>query len=164
LFWASLSANAGLAAYAGGWSVNNAPYAWVSYLFLKLFGPGTGEVMLRILVVLTAGAASLAVAVHRPCGLEPLIARAAILAATLFYLSPAQFPWYAAWFLHLASASGAWPLLAASIGLPVYYLFFPLAAAGLRDLHGYGLAFLHLAPVLLAACLVRRASAAGASP
>jgi hypothetical protein len=163
LFWASLSANAGLTAYAGGWSVNNAPYAWASYLFLQLFGPGTGEVLLRALVVLTAGAASLAVAARRPAGLEPLIARAAILAAALFYLSPAQFPWYAAWFLPLASASGAWPFVAASIGLPVYYLFFPLAAAGLRDLHGYGLAFLHLAPVLLAALLIRRSSVAGAS-
>lgn len=163
LFWASLSAHAGLTAYAGGWSVNNAPYAWASYLSLRLFGPGTGEVLLRALVVLTAGAASLAVAARRPAGLEPLIARAAILAAALFYLSPAQFPWYAAWFLPLASASGAWPFVAASIGLPVYYLFFPLAAAGLRDLHGYGLAFLHLVPVLVVALLIRRSSAAGAS-
>lgn len=163
LFWASLSAHAGLTAYAGGWSVNNAPYAWASYLFLQLVGPGTGEILLRALVVLTAGAASLAVAARRPAGLEPLIARAAILAAALFYLSPAQFPWYAAWFLPLASASGAWPFVAASIGLPVYYLFFPLAAAGLRDLHGYGLAFLHLVPVLVVALLIRRSSAAGAS-
>jgi hypothetical protein len=163
LFWASLSANAGLTAYASGWSVNNAPYAWASYLFLHLVGQGSGEVLLRVLVVLAAACASLAVAARRPEGLERLIGSAAVLAATLFYLSPAQFPWYAAWFLPLAAASGSWALAAASIGLPVYYLFFPLAAAGLRDIHGYGLAFLHLAPVLLVALLTLRRTAAGAS-
>jgi hypothetical protein len=47
--------------------------------------------------------------------------------------------------------------------LPIYYLFFPLAAAGSRDVHGFGLAGLHLAPVLAAltiAFLNRRRRAA----
>jgi hypothetical protein len=163
LFWASLaSADAGLTAYAGGWSVNNAPYTWTSYLFFKLFGQGTGEVVLRGLIILTAAGASLAVAARRADGVETLIGRAALLAAALFYLSPAQFPWYAAWFLPLAAASGSLPLVAASVGLPVYYLFFPLAADGSRDVHGYGLALLHLAPVLLTAWFIRRATIAGA--
>jgi hypothetical protein len=162
LFWASLSADAGLTAYAGGWSVSNAPYTWASLLFLHLFGPVSGEVALRGLIILTAAGASLAVAARRTDGLETLIGRAALLAAALFYLSPAQFPWYAAWFLPLAAASGSWPLAAASIGLPVYYLFFPLAADGSRDVHGYGLALLHLAPVLLTAWFIRRAITAGA--
>jgi alpha-1,6-mannosyltransferase len=159
LLWASLHANAGLTAYAGGWSVNNAPYAWASYVFLHLIGPGSGESFLRALVVLTAACASLAIAAQRPEGLDDMIGRAAILAAAVFYLSPAQFPWYAAWFLPMAAAAGNWVLAAAAVGLPIYYLFFPLAAVGLRDVHGYGLAFLHLAPVILAVLLLRRQTA-----
>jgi hypothetical protein len=162
LLWASLSADAGLTAYAGGWSVNNAPYAWLSYGFFLFAGPGTGERVLRALVILAAAAASLAVAYRKPEGLESLVGLAAVLAAALFYLSPAQFPWYAAWFVPLAVASGNRALVAASVGLPVYYLFFPLAAAGLRDVHGYGLAALHLVPVLLLALLIRKPSRAGA--
>ncbi|MDP2802122.1 MAG: glycosyltransferase 87 family protein [Phreatobacter sp.] len=163
LVWSSLSANAGLTAYASGWSINNAPFAWASYLFFRVFGSGWGEVVLRVLVVSAAAIASLSVAVRRPAGLQGLIGRAALLAAILFYLSPAQFPWYAVWFLPLAAASGAWPLSAAAVGLPIYYLFFPLAAAGLRDLHGYGLAALHVAPVIIIALLARRSATSGAS-
>jgi hypothetical protein len=162
LMLASLSADAGLIAYASGWSVNNGPYAWASYLFFLLFGPGVGEGLLRAMVVLTALGASIAVAA-RPCDdRDDLAARATLLAAALFYLSPAQFPWYAAWFTPLAAASGSWALAAASIGLPIYYLFFPLAAIGLRDVHGYGLAFAHLAPVLLTVLLMRTQAPAGA--
>lgn len=163
LVWSSLTANAGLTAYAGGWSINNTPFAWASYLFLQIFGSGTGEIILRALVVAAAAVASLAVAVRRPDGLQGLIGRAALLAAILFYLSPAQFPWYAVWFLPLAAASGAWPLSVAAVGLPIYFLFFPLAVAGLRDVHGYGLAALHVAPVILVALLARRAAPQGAS-
>lgn len=158
LLWASLSVNAGLTAYAGGWSVNNAPYAWLSYAFFLLAGPGTGEVVLRALIILAAAGASLAVAFGKLEGLEGMVGRAAVLSAVLFYLSPAQFPWYAAWFVPLAVASGSPVLVVATVGLPVYYLFFPLAAAGLRDVHGYGLAAVHLVPVLVLAMLTRRTS------
>jgi hypothetical protein len=163
LVWSSLTPHAGLTAYAGGWSINNTPFAWASYLFLQIFGSGTGEIILRALVVGAAVVASLAVASRGADGLHGLIGRAALLAAILFYLSPAQFPWYAVWFLPLAATSGAWPLSVAAVGLPIYYLFFPLAVAGLRDLHGYGLAALHVAPVILLALLARRATPQGAS-
>jgi hypothetical protein len=159
LMWASLAAQSGLTAYAGGWSVNNAPYAWASWLFLQVIGPGSGEAVLRALVVLAAAATSLVIAARQPEGLHDLIGRAALLAAALFYLSPAQFPWYAAWFVPLAAASGRWELAAATVGLPVYYLFFPLALAGHRDIHGFGLAILHPIPVLVLALMARRVRA-----
>jgi alpha-1,6-mannosyltransferase len=159
LLAASLSADAGLSVYAGGWSVNNAPFAWAVHGARLLLGAQHGEVVLRGLLVLAAAVASLAVAARRPGGLEDILGRAAFLAALLFYLSPAQFPWYAAWFLPLAAACAAWILAAAAVGLPVYYLFFPLAADGLAGIHAYALALLHLAPVLLAALVARRSSA-----
>lgn len=156
LVLASLSPNAGLTAYAGGWSVNNAPFAWLSYAALHVIGPITGEQALRLLMAALGIVVSLLATSKRPDDLSLLFRSAALVAASVFYLSPAQFPWYAVWFLPLAIAGGGWVLPAATIGLPIYFLFFPLAAAGQRDIHGYGLAALHLVPVLMAGHLVRR--------
>jgi hypothetical protein len=161
LMLASLGPNAGLAAYAQGWSNNNAPFAWVSYAFYLAFGEGTGERLLRAGVAALSAAAALAIAIRPVDDLRALVGRAALLAALLFYLSPAQFPWYAAWFLPLAAAAGSLPLLAASAGLPIYYLFFPLAETEFRNVHAYGVAFLHLVPVMAAAWWAR---AKGARP
>ena len=159
LLWASLSAKAGLTAYAGGWSINNAPFAWLSFLFFQGFGPGTGELVLRAAIVGVAAGASLTIGLRSGKGSAGLVGRATILAGLLFYLSPAQFPWYAAWFLPLAAASGSWVLIFGAVGLPIYFLFFPLAAAGLRDIHSYGLAALHLAPLFGAIVLHERLGA-----
>jgi hypothetical protein len=109
--------------------------------------------ILRAGIVVIAGGVSLAAALHALPDAAGLAARATFVAAWLFYLSPAQFPWYAAWFLPLAAASGAWVLAFGAVGLPVYFLFFPLAMTGLRDLHGYGLATFHLLPLLVALLL-----------
>lgn len=161
LLVASLDADAGLVAYATGWSVNNAPYAWASLGLRGIFGQATSEGALRLLVALAAAGASLAIAARRPGAPGDLVFRAAMIATLLFYLSPAQFPWYAAWFLPLAAASAGWVPATATIGLPVYYLFFPLAASGHAGIHHLGLAVLHLAPVLLAAHASRRTARAG---
>jgi alpha-1,6-mannosyltransferase len=153
----SVNADSGLSAYASGWSVNNMPFAWASWL-LYTVAPEGGERLLRLALALIVGAAALAVATRPVKNLEAAVGRALVVAALLFYLSPAQFPWYAAWFIPLAAAAGNRPLLLASATLPVYYLFFPLAAVGGREIHGYGLAALHVLPVLaaLAAGMVHR--------
>jgi alpha-1,6-mannosyltransferase len=161
LLRASLDSDAGLVAYATGWSVNNAPYAWASLCLRGILGQAAGEGALRLLVALAAAGASLAIAARRPGALGDLVFRAATIATFLFYLSPAQFPWYAAWFLPLAAASAGWVPATATIGLPAYFLFFPLAAAGHAGIHHLGLAALHLAPILLAAHASRRAARAG---
>ena len=161
LLAASLGTDAGLVAYATGWSINNAPYAWASLGFHFVLGSEAGERALRLLVILAAAGASLALATRRPDGPGDMLRRAAMIAWLLFYLSPAQFPWYAAWFLPLAAASAAWVPAMATIGLPVYYLFFPLAAAGHAPVHHLGFAGLHLAPVLVAAYAARRIGRAG---
>ncbi len=164
LILASLSPNAGLTAYASSWSVNNTPYAWLSYWALQLFGPVAGETILRLTMAAMGIGVSLIVAWKRPDDLGGLFGSAALLAASVFYLSPAQFPWYAVWFLPLAIAGGGRVLASASLGVPIYFLFFPLAAAGQRDIHSYGLAALHLVPVLLAGFLAHRTSPRGARP
>ena len=163
LLWASLSANAGLAAYATGWSINNAPFHWFSWLFVLTFGTGTGEMILRAAIIVVAACASVYAGLLSPKGPNALISRAAILAAALFYLSPAQFPWYAAWFIPLAAASVNWLLVFGATGLPIYFLFFPLITAGQRDLFDFGFAALHLAPLIAAVALRNRLTAKGAS-
>ena len=154
---------AGLTAYAAGWSVNNAPYAWLSWLFLQGFGAGTGDLILRALLIAAAAGLGLFIAIRPLTEATDLIARAAVVGAALFYLSPTQFPWYAVWFVPLAIAGGRWPIVAATIGLPVYYLFFPLAAAGLRDIHAYGVASLHLLPLIAVALWGRQTVLRGAT-
>jgi hypothetical protein len=155
LLWASLSAKAGLTAYASSWSINNAPFHWLSWLFAHAFGTGAGEAILRIVIIAAAACMSLCAGLLSWKGPDALAARAALVAAALFYLSPAQFPWYAAWFLPLAAASVSWVLSFGAIGLPVYFLFFPLITAGQRDIFEFWIAAFHLAP-LLAACALRR--------
>jgi alpha-1,6-mannosyltransferase len=161
LILASLSPNAGLTAYASSWSVNNAPYAWLSYGAFQLFGPITGETILRPTMAAIGLGVSLVVAWKRPEDLGGLFRSAALLAASVFYLSPAQFPWYAVWFLPFAIAGGGRLLAFVTVGLPIYFLFFPLAAADQRDIHSYWLAGLHLVPVLMAGFLVHRSSRQG---
>jgi hypothetical protein len=141
---------AGLSAYAGSWANNNAPFAWVLHgLRLALPQGWPVEALLRAAIAATAAAVALGAAVRRPAGFEGLLAGALVVAAAMFYLSPAQFPWYAVWFLPLAALAGSGPLLAASIALPAYYLFFPLAWQGRFDAFQYGVAAIHPLAVLV---------------
>ena len=165
LLLASLTPGAGLTAYALGWSNNNAPYAWTSYALVLLLGEG-GDRLLRAGLAALSVVFALAIALRPASTTKNLIImdlttmdltwRAALIAALVFYLSPAQFPWYAIWFLPLAAAVGSFPLSAAAAGLPIYYLFFPLAEVGLATFYGSWLAFLHLVPVALTALIVHR--------
>jgi len=155
LVMSSVTPQSGLAAYAGGWAINNAPYAWAAFLAGSLGGPGA-VIGLRMIIALTAVASALWFALRPVENFQSLLVSLCAVSAAAFYLSPAQFPWYAAWFLPLAAACGCWPLIAASVLLPTYYFFFALAASGLRDAFIYGVAALHLLPVAVVALLTQR--------
>jgi len=141
----------GLGAYASGWAINNAPFAWAVLLLGEFFGEASAQWVLRALAAVAGCAAALLVAYHSNGSLRSVLRGSLLVAAMVFYLSPAQFPWYAVWFLAPAAAMQNWPLLMASVSLPVYYLFFPLAATGRADYFQLGLAFIHVLPVLVAA-------------
>lgn len=146
---ASLPNRSGLVAYASLWHSNNAPFAWLTELFGAFAGDSAfwTKNALRFLSGFAAAATAAIIAVRPVHDLRDLLARALVVAATVFYLSPAQFPWYALWFLPLAAVAQSWPLLLASATLPLYYLFFPLAEMGQRAVFQNGVAFLHAAPV-----------------
>lgn len=145
----SLQPGSGLSAYATGWSNNNAFYAWAYYVVSTIDGtPDAPSRILRpLLAVATAGVA-IAMALRGEPTLRSIVSRALVVAATVFYLSPAQFPWYAVWFLPLAVLAGNRPLMLASVLLPAYYLFFPLWPIRFGVWFFYGTAFIHAVPVL----------------
>jgi len=147
----------GLRAYSAGWANNNAPYALASYGLYLMFGEGSvAQQLLRLALALAAGLVAISVARTPRRDTAGIMFAMMIVAAAVFYLSPAQFPWYAPGFLALAAGAAYMPLLIASATLPAYYLFFPLWESGQRDLFLYGAAFLHVLPVAIAVLWHRR--------
>lgn len=145
---ASLGRASGLAAYANGWSNNNGPFAWASYgLYLLAGASAAAQVGLRVVVAVCVAAVAVWAALQPVMRPERLLQLALIVAASLFYLQPTQFPWYALGFLPLAAVTRCWPLLLSAVTLPAYYLFFPLWNSGQGDAFQYGVAFVHAVPV-----------------
>ena len=142
--------SSGLAAYTASWDVNNAFFAWgIHGLELALGDEEPAQTLLRSLLAVATAGTALFVALRRQQQEHDLVCGALIVSATVFYLSPAQFPWYAAWFLPLATLLRSWPLLLASATLPLCYLVDPLWQAGWGSAYHYGVAFLHSVPVFL---------------
>lgn len=149
VLWSTLRPGSGLTAYAGGWTNNNAFYAWTLVGLKALLGHGEGiERGLRLTLAAATALLAAAQAFRGDDSLASILSRGLIIAAAVFYLSPAQFPWYAIWFLPLAVACGSWPLLLASALMPFYYMFFPQWPVEQGSLFFYGIAFVHSLPVL----------------
>ncbi len=136
--------DAGLNAYARFWSVNNAPMAWAE----AILGEDAGAI-LRPLLGLAGAAIALAMAWRAPTDAMGLLPGVLVIAAATFYLSPAQFPWYAVWFLPFAAVLGCRALLLPAVLLPLYYLFFAFTGPVLRPIFAQGIAAIHLAGVVL---------------
>jgi hypothetical protein len=68
--------------------------------------------------------------------------KAGIVAAALFLLSPAQFPWYAAWMMPFLAFNPMISLLALSALLPIYYSSFHFLAREQYDVFRYGIVWL----------------------
>lgn len=142
------SPNSGLRAYSQGWSNNNGPFAWASYGLYAILGESpAAQSGLRALVALGALGIAILAAAPAITSFRDRLTRALVVSAAVFYLAPAQFPWYALGFLGLAATLQCWPLLLASVTLPAYYLFFPLWQSDDADLFLYGAAFIHVVPV-----------------
>jgi hypothetical protein len=138
----------GLVAYSDHWWVNNGPFSWVSWwVYQATGGAAMGQRALRAALALATGGLALWLAWRPVPDLASLLASALAIAAVTFYAAPAQFPWYALWFLPLAVVVDCRPLVAASATLAIYYASIPLGNQGLGHWHHYGLAFLHALPV-----------------
>jgi alpha-1,6-mannosyltransferase len=145
---ASLKAYSGLASYAQGAHNNNGVYAWASYGLYLAFGESDGAQRgLRIAVGLLAVLLVAWVSLARVKSLDDLVVRMLACSAIVFYCAPAQFPWYAVWFLPWAVLVPSVPLLFAAVTLPAYFAFFPLWNTGRGAEFLYAVAFVHALPV-----------------
>jgi hypothetical protein len=148
LMMASTSPASGLAAYANSWTNNNAPFAWASLWADELLPDDwDSERILRLALTGIVGTVALAAAVRPPGNIEGLLRRQLVISAVLFYSAPAQFPWYALWFLPFAAAVASYPLLLATVTLAAYFFFFPLWESGRGELFQYWISFAHALPV-----------------
>jgi alpha-1,6-mannosyltransferase len=147
----AVAPDAGLIAYARGWLAGNAPFAWA----VALLGTGA-EPALRAALAFAGAAIALAVAVKPPGDGGAMVARALVVAAAVFYLSPAQFPWYVVWFMPFATLLACRALLLPAALLPLYWLAVPLGAAGQGWVFSHLVAAVPLLAVLAALALGRR--------
>ncbi len=139
--WFASGDDSGLTAYAQDWQTFGAllPLLEVPLDAVSAAWTGDlahGDMLARGLVALLA----IVAAVVAPLwprwrgDAADLIARAGTLAVIIFLLSPAQFPWYAVWWLPFLPFLPWRPLLALNVTLPLYYLAFHLMARDQRDL------------------------------
>ena len=148
LVWSSFDSDGGLRAYASTWANNNAVFAWLKEILAFVTDEADAGALLRLAFAGLAVAIALLTPRRRVTDLQDLSSRALIISAAVFYCSPAQFPWYASWFLPLAAILQSWPLLIVSVLLPAYYLFFPSWQTSMFPFFIFGAAFLHWLPLL----------------
>jgi hypothetical protein len=150
LMLSALSAGSGLTAYAQGWAMNNGLYNW-TILALDTVASGgvAGDRVWRFMAAGTVATLALAVAWRPLRDVGDLAGRMLIVAAAIFFLSPAQFPWYAIWFFPLAVLRLNAPLVAFSALLPLYYLAFALSGPTGGTLFSLGIALAQTLPVLV---------------
>jgi hypothetical protein len=67
--------------------------------------------------------------------------------AVMFFLSPAQFPWYFLWLLPFLALRASFPLLLLTALLPIYYLRFYFEARQATDFFDYWIVWLQYLPV-----------------
>ncbi|MDX2265836.1 MAG: glycosyltransferase 87 family protein [Hyphomicrobiales bacterium] len=149
LFISALDAGSGLTAYAGGWANNNALFAWALDALRVVTTDEAAQAGLRASLALVGAIAALAVAWRPAANVEDFAARALVVCVAAFFCSPAQFPWYALWFLPLAILTRFWPLIVAAALIPAYYLFFPFWSGPSFSLFSHGVALIHAAPIIL---------------
>ncbi|MDZ4789981.1 MAG: glycosyltransferase [Hyphomicrobiales bacterium] len=156
LLLASLQPQSGLEAYASGWNNNNALFMWAFEGVAAFADAPTAQATLRVTMGVLATAIAVAVAFRPAASSEDFARRALVVAAAAFYCAPAQFPWYACWFLPLAALLQFWPLMVVSALIPAYYIFFTLWGTPDFPLFSHGVALVHAIPVM--AWLIWRAA------
>ncbi len=155
-----LDAGSGFTAYAQRWQMNDSAYLAI-HEAAKLLSPDHAQSLARLIVaVVVLGVVMWCVRRLRPT-FDGLLSGATVIAATLFLLSPTQFPWYYLWLLPMLALRPMWSLLALTVTLPLYYLRFPLDAMGHTAWFDYGVVWIEFVPVwLLLAWELRRGNRA----
>ncbi len=134
-----LDTQSGFVAYARYWQNNSAVFQSVQHVAtwalagLELPADAPGLLVRAGFAAIVAGLAMSLAWKQRAMTPGDTVTRAGWTVVALFLLSPAQFPWYAAWVLVFAPVLPLFSLLALTIFLPLYYISFHLAANGRYD-------------------------------
>ena len=147
-----INESSGFVAFANHWQTNSALFpATAKAVDLVLttlqLAPVRSGLVARALLGLIVAATAFAVAWRPWTEPSDLMNRVLYLTATLLLLSPAQFPWYAAWMMPFLAFRPSLALLALSALLPIYYVSFHFLAREQYDTFRYGLVWLIWLPV-----------------
>ncbi len=155
LVTAGLDQSSGLVAYANEWRTNNALMPGLENAVSWLLDAVGITVVPAALVtrgllasVLTLVILGLSWRPHRDA--DDLVVRWTIVAATMFLVSPAQFPWYFLWVLPFLVLRPVFGLLLATATLPLYYSAFHFMSRGSLSLYSDGFVWLVWIPVWVA--------------
>jgi len=149
-----LDRESGFVAYASYWQTNSALFQSVGRgMRLLLDGlqppPEWAGTASRALVAGIAGVVALLAAWRPIDSPRDAVIRAAIVVLALFFLSPAQFPWYATWALVFLPFVPLTALIGATIFLPLYYLSFHFVAHDDHDHWAPWLVWIEWVPIWL---------------
>ena len=138
-----LDGTSGFVAYGSRWQANDALFRAIEFVFLSagdLFGldPATGKLVARAFVGAVLCALVLYINRTVPAGPCDICFRAFVTIGTLLLLSPTQFPWYFGWLAVLLPLFPLRGFLILAATLPLYYVYFYLAARDMTDVFRYG--------------------------
>jgi alpha-1,6-mannosyltransferase len=124
-----LDQTSGFVAYATKWQTNSAFFPVLEKSLGGAAGllgasPDWGNKLLRSALALAIGGFALWLAWKPSVDATQLLRRAALICAALVLLSPAQYPWYAIWFLPFLVFLPLRTFLVLTATLPLYYTFF----------------------------------------
>lgn len=157
-----LDATSGFVAYAAKWQTNNAYFLPVSKglsaLLQGMGFPATsaldwGGKILRAALALTTGGLALWLAWKPIDQAADLLRRAGLIAAALVLLSPAQYPWYAIWFLPFLPFLPLRSFLILTVTLPLYYAFFHFNSRDDAEFYTHGLVWIVWVPAWIGLAL-----------
>ncbi|MGD9866814.1 MAG: glycosyltransferase 87 family protein [Hyphomicrobiales bacterium] len=127
-----LNGTSGLLAYMQSWKTNSAltPVLEAAAGAIAPSGDHGSALLARMAAGVALGALALWTARTEWRGASELADKTLLLAAAMFLLSPAQFPWYYLWLLPLLAIRPVRGLLLLTATLPLYYLAFHFLARG----------------------------------
>jgi alpha-1,6-mannosyltransferase len=149
-FWLATGEDAGLVAYSLDWQTFGALTLVLQAAADTVAAPH-GDAVARVIASGAAVVIAAGLAWRLPPDAPPqrVIAYAGVTAYAVFLLSPAQFPWYGAWFIVFLPFLPGWSMLALNLTLPLYFLAFHLMARDDMDTFENGVVWLAWLPVWL---------------
>ena len=142
--WLSgLDETSGFVAYGSRWQANDVLFRIIEWFFLSASGllgldASTGKLIARGFVGTVLCTVVLMINRTAPRGANDVCFRAFVTIGALLLLSPTQFPWYYGWVAILLPLFPLRGFLILAATLPLYYVFFYLAARDMTDFFRYG--------------------------